>query len=232
MYKKLVLLVVGWMSFSFTYCLFGQTLHLSKIPDDTVHEVRLLGNVEQVNKYSFAMNIGETLKQIEIGQQTKFYLKCSSPRVDFDELELKVTVEGRPKSYQNYPIKLPLYLECRFQHRKQLDRVMAMSPKRLSQFRVTNEVPVASRKDSMLFVRGQLLQSQIDRQLLLKVDDSTQCEVRLSKEGLWGGFNLSDLERCETKVLLRGTQEGDRTIAREIVFWPFEQRPEKKISLD
>ena len=190
--------------------------------------VSLDGFVKSRGKYSFEIDTGTAIHSVGLAKEVTIKLKVSSPRIDLDEKQLIIDVEGAEKRFRGYPIPVPLFIRMDFVHQNQIKRIAAQSTKRISNFELlaTNEATPAGN----LSWFGEIKKGTSNRQLRLKIQEN-EYDVLLGKRGTLAGFKISDLKAGVTGVRISGQLKDDGTIvADEVLFWPTASYKNKKSS--
>ena len=177
------------------------------------------GKIIEVSKYSFTIESENTNHKIKVNSKTEFFLKCSTPRVNFLDQIVTVGEAGNEKGFRDYSFKLPIYVTCNFEHKNQFKRIMSSNPKRLNNFKVTNQPLPVEQGSNPLSISGEVKAGKSNRKLTLK-DQSKEHEILLAKNGTWAGFNLQHLNNGPTDVRIRAIKTGEEVVATEILFWP------------
>ena len=180
--------------------------------------VSLDGHVKSRGKYSFEIDTGGSTHAVKLTKSTEIRLKVTSPRIDLDEKQLIIDVEGAEKRYRGYPVPSPLFVRINFVHRKQIKRVADQPVKRLSDFELLATKPVVMNRN--LSWVGELKKGVSNRQLKL-VLDGKEYDVLLGKRGSMTGFSITDLKAGLTGVRISGELGENGVIeATTILFWP------------
>ena len=179
--------------------------------------IDLEGFVTSRSKYSFEIDTGEMTRRIKVGKDVAIKLRVTSPRIDFEEKQLIIDVEGAEKRFRGYPIPDPLYIRVNFVHKKQIQRIAAQEVKRISGFELSDR-PL-TRQNKLDWV-GELKKGESNRQLKLK-SGAKEYDVLLAKRGEMSGFSIADLKKGFTKVRVSGRLGADGQIeAKRILYWP------------
>ena len=180
--------------------------------------VSLDGYVKSRGKYSFEIDTGALTYPVNLNKATEIRLKVTSPRIDLEEKQLIIDVEGAEKRFRGYPIPDPLFVRINFVHRKQIKRVAEQTIKRLSDFELLATKPVPM-KNNLSWV-GELKKGKSNRQLKLNLEGK-EYDVLLGKRGSMTGFSITDLKAGLTGVRVSGELKENSVIeAKTILFWP------------
>jgi hypothetical protein len=96
---------------------------------------------------------------------------------------------------------------------------MAMQVKRISNYDLSNRRPVQPEHGEGFFIVGEVSSGPTNRQLKLKTEDTVH-DVILARKGRLTGFSIADLVAGKTGVRIKGSTDGERIDAVEILFWP------------
>ena len=207
----------------------GQVLQIPKPVTTGGEQVSLEGTVLETKKYSFVVESQGTRHTIEMPRHVKPSLRLHKPNFDLEHN--RVTVEPMSAGQSNpanggkrkvYELEEKLFIQVRFEHERQKNRIMSANTKRLNNYRISSRP--SPDKNGKMMVSGQIRLAEDRATIQLLQPDGTADPVILGHQNArLDNLNISHLLPGSTQVFILGTANGDRIVARRIEFWPIEQ---------
>ena len=204
-------------------------------------KVQFSGIVSQQKKYSFAVKADDRDYQVKWNPGATLTLRLNKPAYDFPNRTVKVVrvVSSSDEKTGNasatepgrisYKLPKTLFVEAKFEHVRQMQRIMQAKVKRINNYALSAEDPGAEMpSETSLRIRGQLLPSDEAGIAKLKVN-TEEFPVMLGHRGAtMSGFNILDLEPDTTEVFVWGVLAEDAVVSADrIEFRPIVGEPKK-----
>jgi hypothetical protein len=197
-------------------------------------KVQFKGIVTQQKKYSFDVKTEDRDYQVKLAPGATLILRLNKPTYDFSNRIVKVVRVAPGGNEQaasdsdaepgrvSYPLPETLFVEAKFEHVRQMQRIMQARVKRINNYSLTEKDPGAGLPtETTLRIGGQLLPADDPAVAKLKVD-AEEFAVMLGQRGATlSGFNILDLPADSTEVFVWGFMGDDDVVSAErIEFQP------------
>ena len=202
-------------------------------------KLQFTGLVTQQKKYSFDVKAVDREYQVQLAPGATVALRLNKPTYDFENRIVRVVrlEPGLDEQHPNasaseparssYPLPEKLFVEAKFEHVYQMQRIMQAKVKRINNYVLLAKDPGAEMPtETSLQIRGQLLPADQATTTKLKVNDEEFPVMLGQRDATMQGFTIVDLHPRRTEVFVWGVMGDDNVvIADRIEFQPIIAEP-------
>ncbi len=207
-----------------TLGLQAQVLNIPKQPAVESKPIELEGIVVERKKYSFVVNSGDQQYQVKIPNSGTLALRLRKPSFDLNKKAVSVEPIKENKSDPSvlkrvsYPLPDKLFIQARFDHKNQKQRILNAKVKRLNKYEIGPVAYPVSKNP--LIIGGEIRSSDEGNALALVIDDQTNQTILGHQQARLVGLNITYLVPFETRVAIKGVLSDGKVIANSIEAWP------------
>lgn len=187
---------------------------------------KLIGQVSQQRKYSIEIITSDGYQTIAVPASTPISQRLERPTWDWSNRVIRMELVGSAqngdpeKNFQvEVPLPTPLFLEGRFAHQSEFERLWNRSERSVVRYRLTNE-PQSPHwpGNGNEVLSGQVIDVGPEGQVELDLTEHRERVKLGDREAVLTGFSIVELLPHQTYVEIEADWQDDRWVAQNIVF--------------